>query len=67
MSEDMDIDAGRILEGRATLEEVGTEIYERVLAVAAGEATASEGLGHAEFSLVYKSFEPLGPECFPTG
>jgi altronate hydrolase len=30
MSEDMDIDAGRILEGRATLEEVGTEIYERV-------------------------------------
>ena len=67
MSEDMDIDAGRILEGRATLEEVGTEIYERVLAVAAGATTASEGLGHAEFSLVYKSFEPLGPECFPTG
>src|SRR5688572_8199929 len=32
MSEDMDIDAGRILEGRATLEEVGTEIYERVVA-----------------------------------
>jgi altronate dehydratase large subunit len=66
MSDDMDIDAGRILEGRATLEEVGTEIYERILAVANGAKTASERLGHAEFSLVYKSFEPLGPECFPS-
>jgi altronate dehydratase large subunit len=63
VSEDMDVDAGRILEGRGTLEEVGTEIYERVLSVARGEPTASETLGHAEFSLVYKSFEPLGPAC----
>jgi altronate hydrolase len=63
LSEDMDVDAGRILEGRGTLEEVGTEIYERVLSVARGEPTASEALGHAEFSLVYKSFEPIGPAC----
>jgi altronate hydrolase len=65
LSEDMDINAGRILEGAATLDEVGREIYERVLRVAAGEKTASEGMGHAEFSLVYKSFEPLGPACLP--
>ena len=67
LSEDMDVNAGRILEGAATLDEVGTEIYERVLSVAGGAQTASEALGHCEFSLVYKSFEPLGPGCLPRG
>ena len=67
LSEDMDVNAGRILEGAATLEEVGDEIFERILRVAAGEPTASEALGHAEFSLVYKSFDPLGPACLPHG
>jgi altronate hydrolase len=62
----MDVNAGRILEGTATIEEVGREIYDQVLRVAAGGKTASEGLGHREFSLVYKSFEPLGPACLPT-
>jgi altronate dehydratase large subunit len=65
LSEDMDVNAGRILEGAATIEEVGQEIYEQVLRVAAGGRTASEELGHREFSLVYKSFEPLGPACLP--
>src|SRR6202042_2831983 len=65
LSEDMDINAGRILEGAASIEEVGREIYDRVMRVAAGEKTASEAMGHAEFSLVYKSFEPLGPACLP--
>ncbi len=67
LSEDMDVNAGRILEGAATLDEVGDEIFQRVLDVAAGARTASETLGHAEFSLVYKSFEPLGPACLPHG
>jgi altronate hydrolase len=51
MPEDMDIDAGRILTGEATLEEVGREIYARVLAVASGERSFSEaqGLGDYEF------------------
>lgn len=66
MSEDMDVDAGRILEGRATLDEVGREIYELVLRVANGEQTKSEALGHQEFILTYKSFEPLGPACLPS-
>jgi altronate hydrolase len=65
MSDDMDVDAGRILEGRATLDEVGREILDRVLATADGTATASERLGHQEFILTYKSFEPIGPECLP--
>jgi altronate dehydratase large subunit len=65
LSGDMDIDAGRILAGRATLDAVGQEIVEAVLATAGGAPTASERLGHQEFILTYKSFEPLGPGCLP--
>jgi altronate dehydratase large subunit len=65
MSEDMDVDAGRILEGRATLQEVGREVYDYVLQTAQGNRTASEVLGHQEFVLTYKTFEPLGPGCLP--
>lgn len=65
LSEDMDVDAGRVLEGRGALEEVGAEIFELVRRVAAGEPTKSEALGHQEFILGYKSFEPLGPSCLP--
>ncbi len=65
MAEDMDVDGGRILEGRATLDEVGREIFELVVAVASGRRTASERLGHREFILTYKAFEPLGPDCLP--
>ncbi len=66
LAADMDIDAGRILEGRATLEQVGLEIYDKVLAVAAGARSVSETLGHQEFILTYKAFEPIGPACLPT-
>ncbi len=65
LSEDMDIDAGRVLERRATLPEVGAEILELVERVAAGQQSASESLGHQEFVLTYKSFEPAGPACLP--
>ena len=65
MSEDMDIDAGRILEERATLDEVGQEIFDRVIKTAEGVPTASEKLGHQEFVLTYKTFEPIGPACLP--
>lgn len=65
MTDDMDIDAGRILEGRGTLDEVGREIFELTRRVADGERTKSEALGHQEFILGYKSFEPIGPNCLP--
>jgi altronate dehydratase large subunit len=65
MQDDMDIDAGRILAGTATLDEVGGEIFDSVLAVAAGRLTKSEELGHQEFILTYKQFEPIGPACMP--
>ena len=66
LQDDMDVDAGRILEGCASLDEVGREIHDLVLRVANGEQTRSEALGHQEFILTYKSFEPLGPACFPS-
>lgn len=65
MAGDMDVDAGRILEGRGTLDELAAEIVAVIERVAAGEPTRSEALGHQEFVLGYKHFEPLGPACLP--
>jgi altronate hydrolase len=65
MSEDMDVDAGRVLEGRATLAEVGAEIFSLIESVADGARTKSEELLHQEFILTYKSFTPIGPSCLP--
>jgi len=49
MREDMDVNAGRIADGEASVAEVGGEIFELLLRVASGERTASERLGHNEF------------------
>lgn len=51
MAEDMDINAGVILEG-TPLEEVGRRILEEVIAVASGQRTRSElaGVGEEEFA-----------------
>jgi len=48
---DMDINAGRILEG-ATIEEVGRELFEYILEVASGKRSKSEaqGIGEEEFN-----------------
>ena len=62
----MDINAGRILSDGASLEEVGAEIYERVIDIGSGEKSVSEALGHQEFILTYKTFEPSGPSCLPS-
>jgi altronate dehydratase large subunit len=65
LSEDMDVNAGRILSGEASLDEVGAEIVSLIVAAASGERTKSEELGHQEFILTYKTFEPIGPACLP--
>ena len=48
---DMDIDAGKILTG-VSVEKVGQEIFEKILATASGEKTKSEinGVGEEEFA-----------------
>jgi altronate hydrolase len=52
MEEDMDINAGTILDGKETVEEVGARIFEKIIAVASGEKTKSEnaGMGDEEFA-----------------
>lgn len=52
MEEDIDINAGTILEGRETVEQVGQRIFEKIISVASGEKTKSElaGLGDEEFA-----------------
>jgi altronate hydrolase len=68
LAEDMDVNAGRILAGQASLQQVGDEIVDLVARVANGAETCSEALGHQEFILTYKQFDPsapAGPGCFP--
>jgi altronate dehydratase len=52
LSEDMDINAGTILDGAETVAQVGARIFEKILAVASGEKTKSElaGMGDEEFA-----------------
>ena len=63
MYDDMDVNAGKIFDSNATLEEVSGEIYQKILDTASGKQTVSEALGHQEFVITYKTFEPVGPSC----
>lgn len=65
MQEDMDINAGKMLTEGVSLNEMGNEIFNKIINVAGGEQTCSEELGHQEFVLGYKTFEPVGPSCLP--
>ena len=49
MRDNMDIYAGRIADGEATVQQVGQEIFDLVLAAASGLRTGAERLGHKEF------------------
>jgi altronate hydrolase len=51
MEEDMDLNAGTIIDGTETVAEVGARIFEKIIAVASGEKTKSElnGIGDDEF------------------
>jgi altronate hydrolase len=49
MQDNMDLNAGRVADGDATVDQTGHEIFGILLRVASGEKTASERLGHKEF------------------
>ncbi|MDQ1328871.1 MAG: altronate dehydratase large subunit [Candidatus Poribacteria bacterium] len=51
MLDNMDINAGTIVDGTETIEEVGEKIYDEILEIASGKLTKSEILGHREFSI----------------
>ncbi len=52
MSDDMDLNAGTILDGTESIEQVGRRIFDQILATASGEPTLSErsGIGDEEFA-----------------
>ncbi len=49
MNDNMDVNAGEVVDAGCTIEKKGTEIYRRLLQVASGERTKSEILGVKEF------------------
>ena len=52
MHEDMDINCGAIIDGEMSVEAMGEAIFEKILAVASGEASASESLGYGSNEFV---------------
>ncbi|NEU31404.1 UxaA family hydrolase [bacterium LRH843] len=52
MKENIDINAGAVITGEKTLQQVGEEIYEEILQVASGKSVKSEILGHDELFCV---------------
>ena len=57
MSEDMDVNAGRVITEGASLEEISNQLLHLISQVADGQMTKSETLGHREFFLSYKEFD----------
>ena len=52
MEDDMDINCGKILDGEASLEEMGLEIFRMILDTASGKKTKSEELGFGDNEFV---------------
>ncbi len=52
MGDDIDLNCGTIVTGEASVQQVGEEIFQHILAVASGRKTLSEdlGYGHNEFN-----------------
>ncbi|TFH35214.1 MAG: altronate dehydratase [Dehalococcoidia bacterium] len=54
MKPNIDVNAGVIVDGEGTLATVGQEIFDRILAVANGELSKAEALGHREFDIHFR-------------
>jgi altronate dehydratase large subunit len=51
MKDNIDLDAGIILEGTESIQSIGEEIFKEIISVASGKTTRSEILGHTEFAI----------------
>jgi len=51
MADNMDINAGTIIDGKETPQQVGQRVFSEILEVASGKLTKSEILGHRELSI----------------
>ena len=49
MTANMDVNAGAIADGDATVQQVGRRIFELMIEVAGGSRTCAERFGHKEF------------------
>lgn len=56
MTENMDINAGAIIDGEKTLDEVGEEIFAEIVRVASGKRTKAEILKHDELFSIQRLF-----------
>jgi altronate dehydratase large subunit len=54
LGDDIDFDAGRLLSGERSLDELGDELLAIVIDVAGGALTKPERLGHREYFITYK-------------
>lgn len=54
MQEDMDFDASPVLTGGETMEQSAKRLLEQVIAVAGGQPSKPEALGHREYFIMYK-------------
>ena len=65
MAGDMDFDAGPVLTGAETPAALGDRLLALVAAVAGGQLTRSEALGHKEYCIPYKYQDPAAkpPRC----
>lgn len=52
MNDNMDINAGTVITGDETVQQVGARIFAEMLAVASGKITKAEVLGHNDFSIM---------------
>lgn len=59
MRDDMDINCGRIIDGRAALKEMGEEIFRLILETASGGKTRSELLGFGDNEFVPWQMGPV--------
>ncbi len=51
MQDNIDINAGEILDGNATIQSIGDKIFQEIIEVASGKVTKAEILGHHEFAI----------------
>jgi altronate hydrolase len=54
MKDDMDINAGKIIDGELSFEEATDKLQDLVVRVCKGEKTKAEALGHREYAINYK-------------
>ena len=51
MRDNIDINAGEILDGEASFESIGERTFQEIIEVASGKVTKAETLGHHEFAI----------------